>query len=451
MGRAPCCEKVGLKRGRWTEEEDKILSNYIHDNGEGSWRSLPKNAGLLRCGKSCRLRWINYLRSELKRGRITPEEDEIIIQMHATLGNRWSLIASHLPGRTDNEIKNYWNSHLSRKIQSFRRPSNQEELPPLEMDLPKVNVAPKRKGGRTSRAAMQKNKTRRLPSKVPKLVLLENPQESHGGSSNNGKGLVDLMPSTPTLENEALSSAVSWQQESSSEIMLDACGIIDHDDHHGCSNIYTTTNYSNNNNVFLLPEPSPYYNPEGGMLGFGHEEEREGLAEFPYEERENGVPDDLKATYDGGPDGGTFWVDDIMREESVDPVGDVMILGEKEKTTENVGGATISEERDCGTMKMALSEEYLESISTNKGWLNGEQYYYSCTPNSTNTYSTGEGNWEWGFDWEPQLVEGHELWGDEEEKMVGWLWDDNDGEMGGDEGIISDHEKKEALVAWLLS
>ncbi|EEF43051.1 r2r3-myb transcription factor, putative [Ricinus communis] len=88
MGRAPCCEKVGLKKGRWTAEEDEILTKYILANGEGSWRSLPKNAGLLRCGKSCRLRWINYLRADLKRGNITKEEDETIVKLHTALGNR---------------------------------------------------------------------------------------------------------------------------------------------------------------------------------------------------------------------------------------------------------------------------------------------------------------------------------------------------------------------------
>ncbi|CAM8945330.1 unnamed protein product [Rhodiola kirilowii] len=116
MGRAPCCSKVGLHRGPWTTKEDSLLTNYIKSHGEGHWRSLPKQAGLLRCGKSCRLRWMNYLRPDIKRGNITDQEDDLIIRLHSLLGNRWSLIAGRLPGRTDNEIKNYWNTRLSKKI-----------------------------------------------------------------------------------------------------------------------------------------------------------------------------------------------------------------------------------------------------------------------------------------------------------------------------------------------
>ncbi|KAA8546301.1 hypothetical protein F0562_002960 [Nyssa sinensis] len=116
MGRSPCCEKAHTNKGAWTKEEDDRLINYIRANGEGCWRSLPKAAGLLRCGKSCRLRWINYLRPDLKRGNFSEEEDETIIKLHSLLGNKWSLIAGRLPGRTDNEIKNYWNTHIKRKL-----------------------------------------------------------------------------------------------------------------------------------------------------------------------------------------------------------------------------------------------------------------------------------------------------------------------------------------------
>ncbi|MCL7046975.1 hypothetical protein MKW94_021753 [Papaver nudicaule] len=118
MGRSPCCEKAHTNKGAWTKEEDQRLINYIKTHGEGCWRSLPKSAGLLRCGKSCRLRWINYLRPDLKRGNFTEEEDELIIKLHSLLGNKWSLIAGRLPGRTDNEIKNYWNTHIKRKLLS---------------------------------------------------------------------------------------------------------------------------------------------------------------------------------------------------------------------------------------------------------------------------------------------------------------------------------------------
>ncbi|KAG5018037.1 hypothetical protein JHK87_013892 [Glycine soja] len=118
MGRSPCCEKAHTNKGAWTKEEDHRLISYIRAHGEGCWRSLPKAAGLLRCGKSCRLRWINYLRPDLKRGNFSLEEDQLIIKLHSLLGNKWSLIAGRLPGRTDNEIKNYWNTHIRRKLLS---------------------------------------------------------------------------------------------------------------------------------------------------------------------------------------------------------------------------------------------------------------------------------------------------------------------------------------------
>lgn len=140
MGRSPCFSKVGLHRGPWTTGEDAVLTEYIQLHGEGHWRSLPKKAGLLRCGKSCRLRWMNYLRPDIKRGNITPDEDDLIIRLHVLLGNRWSLIAGRLPGRTDNEIKNYWNTTLSKKLKNQGTdPITHKELmtPPVVRQEPK--------------------------------------------------------------------------------------------------------------------------------------------------------------------------------------------------------------------------------------------------------------------------------------------------------------------------
>ncbi|EEF32731.1 r2r3-myb transcription factor, putative [Ricinus communis] len=100
MGRSPCCEKAHTNKGAWTREEDERLIAYIQANGEGCWRTLPKAAGLLRCGKSCRLRWINYLRPDLKRGNFTVEEDELIIELHSLLGNNnlshWKAVGGKL-------------------------------------------------------------------------------------------------------------------------------------------------------------------------------------------------------------------------------------------------------------------------------------------------------------------------------------------------------------------
>ncbi|CAH8361497.1 unnamed protein product [Eruca vesicaria subsp. sativa] len=108
-------EARGLKKGPWTTTEDAILTEYVRQRGEGNWNAVQKNSGLLRCGKSCRLRWANHLRPNLKKGSFSPDEEKIIIELHAKLGNKWARMASQLPGRTDNEIKNYWNTRMKRR------------------------------------------------------------------------------------------------------------------------------------------------------------------------------------------------------------------------------------------------------------------------------------------------------------------------------------------------
>lgn len=120
MGHHSCCNQQKVKRGLWSPEEDEKLINFINNNGYGCWSEVPEKAGLQRCGKSCRLRWINYLRPNIRRGKFTPEEEKLIISLHSVVGNRWAHIASHLPGRTDNEIKNYWNSWIKKKLARSR-------------------------------------------------------------------------------------------------------------------------------------------------------------------------------------------------------------------------------------------------------------------------------------------------------------------------------------------
>ncbi|TYI33554.1 hypothetical protein ES332_A04G141900v1 [Gossypium tomentosum] len=120
MGRTPGCDKNGLKKGPWTPEEDLKLINYIQIHGAGHWRNLPKNAGLQRCGKSCRLRWTNYLRPDIKRGRFSFEEEETIIQLHSVLGNNdevgvYKFILS-VNQVVRHCLSNYWNTHIRKRL-----------------------------------------------------------------------------------------------------------------------------------------------------------------------------------------------------------------------------------------------------------------------------------------------------------------------------------------------
>ncbi|GMJ14056.1 myb domain protein 78 [Hibiscus trionum] len=121
-------EQMELRRGPWTVEEDLKLVDYIAAHGEGRWNSLALYAGLKRTGKSCRLRWLNYLRPDVRRGNITLEEQLMILELHSRWGNRWSKIAQHLPGRTDNEIKNYWRTRVQKHAKQLKCDVNSKQF-----------------------------------------------------------------------------------------------------------------------------------------------------------------------------------------------------------------------------------------------------------------------------------------------------------------------------------
>ncbi|XP_019182607.1 PREDICTED: transcription factor MYB90-like isoform X2 [Ipomoea nil] len=114
-----------MKKGAWTEQEDNLLRKCIHKYGEGKWHLVPVRAGLNRCRKSCRLRWLNYLRPDIKRGDFNLDEIDLIMRLHKLLGNRWSLIAGRIPGRTANDVKNLWNTRLQKK--TIATPSSGQE------------------------------------------------------------------------------------------------------------------------------------------------------------------------------------------------------------------------------------------------------------------------------------------------------------------------------------
>ncbi|GMJ02974.1 myb domain protein 27 [Hibiscus trionum] len=122
---AAATQGESMRKGPWHEDEDERLVTFVKLLGSRRWDYVARVSGLNRSGKSCRLRWVNYLRPNLKHGSISAEEEMIILKLHEKWGNKWSMIARRLPGRTDNEIKNYWRTHLSKKAvtqdqESFR-------------------------------------------------------------------------------------------------------------------------------------------------------------------------------------------------------------------------------------------------------------------------------------------------------------------------------------------
>ncbi|CBI33476.3 unnamed protein product, partial [Vitis vinifera] len=220
MGRQPCCDKVGLKKGPWTAEEDKKLINFILTNGQCCWRAVPKLAGLLRCGKSCRLRWTNYLRPDLKRGLLSDFEEQMVIDLHAQLGNRWSKIASHLPGRTDNEIKNHWNTHIKKKLKKMGiDPLTHKPLIPAATAQPQQQQCQQKE-------EMEKTKESETP-----LESSINSMEIMNGFCTDEVPLIQpheiLVPCDPTSSTSSSSSSSS----SASSMILEDLQFLDFDWH----------------------------------------------------------------------------------------------------------------------------------------------------------------------------------------------------------------------------
>ncbi|XP_020217388.1 protein ODORANT1 [Cajanus cajan] len=200
MGRQPCCDKLGVKKGPWTAEEDKKLINFILTNGQCCWRAVPKLAGLRRCGKSCRLRWTNYLRPDLKRGLLTQAEEQLVIDLHARLGNRWSKIAARLPGRTDNEIKNHWNTHIKKKLLKMG-------IDPVTHEPLNKQVTSSQDSSSPAQHLPQADSTLQVEQKVGALNSEENSTSSPNENSSS------LLVESICKNNESLMNSI-WLDES---------------------------------------------------------------------------------------------------------------------------------------------------------------------------------------------------------------------------------------------
>ncbi|RAL49871.1 hypothetical protein DM860_002162 [Cuscuta australis] len=193
-----CCSKQKVKRGLWSPEEDERLVRHITTHGHGCWSSVPKLAGLQRCGKSCRLRWINYLRPDLKRGSFTEQEERTIIDVHRILGNRWAQIAKHLPGRTDNEVKNFWNSCIKKKLIA-------QGLDPNTHNLLSPNQS-KKKSTKTTNPPHLHNQE--YPNSTFTIVETPHPNSSlpslhHPPNNNNTTTMMDFGRSCSSVESSS--------------------------------------------------------------------------------------------------------------------------------------------------------------------------------------------------------------------------------------------------------
>ncbi|CAF2121618.1 BnaA03g11630D [Brassica napus] len=255
--------RVTLKKGPWTAAEDEILAAYVRENGEGNWNALQKHTCLARCGKSCRLRWANHLRPNLKKGSFTGDEERLIIQLHAQLGNKWARMAAQLPGRTDNEIKNYWNTRLKR-LQRQGLPLYPPDVIPNHQLHPHPQHQHQQQNQHQQMYFHPHSSQPNTPSSSPlpsPTQLNANPSSSftfHTTNASTANLLHPLSPHTPTTpQTPSQLSSRPPPQPLSSPLSSPL------------NNQYPTLplfNNNNNNTNFTFPRPPPLLQPPSSLL-----------------------------------------------------------------------------------------------------------------------------------------------------------------------------------------
>ncbi|KAK7337552.1 hypothetical protein VNO77_18133 [Canavalia gladiata] len=217
-------EEISITKGPWTEEEDSVLFNYITVHGEGQWNFVAHFTGLKRTGKSCRLRWLNYLRPNVRRGNITLQEQLLILDLHCRWGNRWSKIAQHLPGRTDNEIKNYWRTRVVKQAKQLKCDVNSKQFRdtlrfvwmPRMLERIKAQAS---SGPAQSNTQAHSDPNAGLFSEASSAVEVHAPSLSDSGASYN------LTCSRHSVEEGT--STTLWQQGNYSDILANGFGGAD--------------------------------------------------------------------------------------------------------------------------------------------------------------------------------------------------------------------------------
>ncbi|CAK9167828.1 unnamed protein product [Ilex paraguariensis] len=244
-------EDAELRRGPWTVEEDTLLIHYIACHGEGRWNLLAKRSGLKRTGKSCRLRWLNYLKPDVKRGNLTPQEQLMILELHSKLGNRWSKIAQHLPGRTDNEIKNYWRTRVQKQARHLKIDSNSTAFQEVIRCFWMPRLIQKIQGSSASLdITFQNSANASPPPPVPAQGLVNKIETTHSLGYQQMNTSTEKCPSPSLSSSESMNISQAPQVSNYSSNAVHAMDNSDYNPFLGC-------NYNVNNIGYGLETFSP--------------------------------------------------------------------------------------------------------------------------------------------------------------------------------------------------